>query len=164
MCATTVPKIPRGVSVPQTVPLRNVAMDVKWLPRWEEDVRIMSVNIVDEANNLQHIYPFFESEISEVFNDSTVSGHEPKEGLTGSKSTRVEPTWVKRGNERSRQMVPNSWMSLEKRVSKSVELKCVAVISRTSWREFWLRFGQTLGQSGSNAFTRCERIVLGHSA
>ena len=33
--ATTAPKIPRGVSVPQTVaPLRYVAMDVKWLPGW----------------------------------------------------------------------------------------------------------------------------------
>ena len=65
--AMTVPKIPRGVSVPQTVaPLRYVAMDVKWLPGWEEDVRIKSVNIVDEASNLQHIYPFFERETSEV--------------------------------------------------------------------------------------------------
>ena len=58
----TAPKIPRGVSVPQTVaPLRYVAMDVKWLPGWEEDVRIKSVNIVDEASNLQHIFPFFEN-------------------------------------------------------------------------------------------------------
>ena len=63
----TAPKIPRGVSVPQTVaPLRYVAMDVKWLPGWEEGVRIKSVNIVDEASNLQHIYPFFETERSEV--------------------------------------------------------------------------------------------------
>ena len=65
--AMTAPKIPRGVSVPQTVaPLRYVAMDVKWLPGWEEGVRIKSVNIVDEASNLQHIYPFFETETSEV--------------------------------------------------------------------------------------------------
>ena len=64
--AMTAPKIPRGVSVPQTVtPLRYVAMDVKWLPRWKEDVRIKSVNIVDEASNVQHIYPFFETETSE---------------------------------------------------------------------------------------------------
>ena len=41
-------------------------MDVKWLPGWEEDVRIKSVNIVDEASNLQHIFPFFETETSEV--------------------------------------------------------------------------------------------------
>ena len=41
-------------------------MDVKWLPGWEEDTRIKSVNIVDEASNLQHIYPFFETETSEV--------------------------------------------------------------------------------------------------
>ena len=41
-------------------------MDVKWLPGWEEDVRIKSVNIVDEASNLQHIYPFLETETSEV--------------------------------------------------------------------------------------------------
>ena len=39
--------------MPQTVaPLRCVAMDVKWLPGWGEDVRIKSVNIVDEASNL----------------------------------------------------------------------------------------------------------------
>ena len=64
--AMTAPKSPRGVSVPQTVaPLRYVAMDVKWLPGWEEDVRIKSVNIDDEASNLQHIYPFFETETSE---------------------------------------------------------------------------------------------------
>ena len=66
--AMTAPKIPRGVSVPQTVaPLRYVAMDVKWLPGWEEDVRIKSVNIVDEASNLQHIFPFFETQTSESF-------------------------------------------------------------------------------------------------
>ena len=65
--ATTAPKIPRGVSVPQTVaPLRHVAMDVKWQPGWEEDVRIKSINIIDEASNLQHICPFFETETSEV--------------------------------------------------------------------------------------------------
>ena len=65
--AMTAPKIPRGVSVPQTVaPLRYVAMDVKWLPGWEEDVRIKSVNTVDEASNLQHIYPFFGTETSDV--------------------------------------------------------------------------------------------------
>ena len=65
--AMTAPKIPRGVSVLQTVaPLRYVAMDVKWLLGWEEDVRIKSVNIVDEASNLQHTYPFFETETSEV--------------------------------------------------------------------------------------------------
>ena len=33
---------------------------------WEEDVRITSVNIAEEASNLQHIYPFFETETSEV--------------------------------------------------------------------------------------------------
>ena len=65
--ALTAPKIPRRVSVPQTVaPLRYIAMDVKWLPSWEEDARIKGVNIVDEASNLQHIYPFFETETSEV--------------------------------------------------------------------------------------------------
>ena len=58
--AMTAPKIPRSVSVPY------VATDVKWVPGWEEDVRIKSVNIVDEASNLQHIIPFFETETSEV--------------------------------------------------------------------------------------------------
>ena len=53
--------------MPQTVaPLRYVALDVKWPAGWEEDVRVKSVNIVDEASNLQHIYPFFETETSEI--------------------------------------------------------------------------------------------------
>ena len=43
--AMTAPKIPRCVS---------------------EDVRIKSVNIVDETSNFQHVYPFFETETSEV--------------------------------------------------------------------------------------------------
>ena len=41
-------------------------MDVKWLPGWEDDTRIKSVIIVDEASNLQHISPFYETETSEV--------------------------------------------------------------------------------------------------
>ena len=113
----TVPKIPKGVSVPQTVaPLRYVATDVKWLPGWEEDVCIKSVNIVDEASNLQHIYPFFETETSE----SIVSGHEPTEGSAGSKSMRVELIWEKRCNERLKLMVPNSWMFVGRHVNKLV--------------------------------------------
>ena len=38
-------------------------MDVKWLPSWEQDVRVKAVNI-DEASNLQHL--FFEAGTSEV--------------------------------------------------------------------------------------------------
>ena len=41
-------------------------MDVNWLPGWEGYVRIKSVNIVDEASNLQHIFHLFETETSEV--------------------------------------------------------------------------------------------------
>ena len=41
-------------------------MDVKWLPCWEQYVRVNAVNIIDEASNLQHMYPFFETETSEV--------------------------------------------------------------------------------------------------
>ena len=36
------------------------------LPGWEEDVRIKSVNNIDEASNLQHNYPFFKMGTSEV--------------------------------------------------------------------------------------------------
>ena len=64
---SSAPKIPRGVAVPQTAsPLRQLTMDVRWLPAWEEDVRIKSVNSVHEASNLQDIYPFFETETSGV--------------------------------------------------------------------------------------------------
>ena len=109
--AMTAKKIARGVWVPQTVaPLRYVAMDVKWLPGWEEDTRIKSVNIVDEASNLQHTYHSSRKKHRKLFYDSIVSGHEPTEGPVGSKSMRVEPTWEKRCNERSRLMVPNFGM------------------------------------------------------
>ena len=65
--AITAPKIPRAVAVRQTVaPLRHLAMNVKWLPGWEEDVRIKSVNIVVGASNSQHIYSCFETDTSEV--------------------------------------------------------------------------------------------------
>ena len=153
--AMTAPKIPRGVSVPQTVaPLRYAAMDVKWLPGWEEDVRIKSVNIVDEASNLQHIYPFFETETSEVllrqYRQWTRAYQRPRWLKVDASRTNLE----KRCNERSRQMAPNSWMFLERHMSKSVGSRCTAVISRTCWREFWLRFGQALGPSGLNASTR----------
>ena len=37
---------------------------------------------------------------------------------------------------------------------EALEQVGTAVISRTCWHEFWLRFGQTTGPSGSNAFTR----------
>ena len=64
--AMTQTKNPRGVPVPLTVaPLRHVAMDVEWLPSWEEDLGVKAVNIIDKASKLQHKYPFFETETSE---------------------------------------------------------------------------------------------------
>ena len=63
----TAATIRRGLTVPQTVvPLRYLAMDARRSLGWEEDVRIKSVNIVDEASNLQHIYPFFKTETPKV--------------------------------------------------------------------------------------------------
>ena len=88
------------------------------------------------------------------FYDSIVSGHKPTESPVGSKSTRVEPTWEKRCNERSRLTVPNFWMFLEKHMNRWVWSRWMAVISRTCWHEIWLRFGQALGPSGWRAFTR----------
>ena len=156
--AMTAPKIPRGVSVPQTVAtLRYVAMDVKWLPGWEEDVRIKSVNIVDEASNMQHIYPFLRDR--DIGGSSTtVSSVDRilrKAPLAQSRceSNQLGET-LQRALEARGRGHPNSWTFLERHMSKSVGLRCTAVISRTCWREFWLRFGQALGTSGSNASTR----------
>ena len=51
----------------QTVtPLRYLAIYVTWLPRWEENVSVKAVNIIDQANNLEHVHPIFESDTSEV--------------------------------------------------------------------------------------------------
>ena len=146
--AMTAPKIPSGVSVPQTVaPLRCVAMDVKWLPGWEEDVRIKSVNIVDEASNLQHIYPFFETETSE----SIVSVHEPTKGSAGSQSMRVELIWetLQRALEADGTQVLDVPGEAHEQVGR-----LEVVILKTCWHEFWLRFGQALGPPGRSAFTR----------
>ena len=141
--------------MPQTVaPLRYVAMDVKWLPGWEEDVRINSVNIVDEASNLQHISFLRDRDIGG--SSTTVSSVDTSLRKAPLAQSRCESDqfWGNFCNERSRQMAPNSWTFLERHTSKSVGLRCTAVISRTCWRELWLRFGQALGPSGSNASTR----------
>ena len=41
------------------------ARQSQWLPRWEENVSVKAINIIDEANNLEHMYPIFESDTSE---------------------------------------------------------------------------------------------------
>ena len=65
--AVMAPKISQGVVGSSNSRYSgHVAMDVNWLSGCEEDVRIKSVNMVDVASNLQHIYTFFETETSEV--------------------------------------------------------------------------------------------------
>ena len=143
--AMTTPKIPRGVSVPQTVaPLRYVAMDVKWLPGWEEDVRIKSVN-------LQTFFHSSRQKHRKFCCDCIVNGEEPMEGPVGSKLMRVGLFWEKPSNELT---VPNFGMFLERHMNRLVGSKCMVVILKTCWHEFWLRFGQALGLSGWSAFTR----------
>ena len=52
--------------VPTVPPPRNLAMAVKWLLGWEDDVRIKAVSVVDEASNFQHMFTFCETATSEV--------------------------------------------------------------------------------------------------
>ena len=100
-------------------------MDVKWLPGWEGDVRIKSVNIVDEASNLQHVFSFLSlrQKRRKFCCESIVNGHGPTEGPVGGKLMQVELVWEKRCNERLRLTVPNSWMFLE-----GVGSRCMVVI------------------------------------
>ena len=76
--AMTGSKIPRGVSVPQTVaPLRCVAMDVKWLPGWEEDVRIKSVSMLTKRVICNTSILSLRQKRRKFCCDSVVNGHEP---------------------------------------------------------------------------------------
>ena len=151
----TAPKIPRGVSVPQTVaPLRYVAMDVKWLPGWEEDVRIKSVDIVDEASNLQHIYPFFETETSEVllrqYRQWTRAYGRPR-------WLKVDASRTNLGETLQRALEADGTQLLDVPGEAHEQVGRVEVHGRyfeICWHEFWLRFDQALGLSGWSAFTR----------
>ena len=82
--AMTAPKIPRGVSVPQTVPHSVcVAMDVKWLPGWEEDVRIKSVKHCRRSEQLPTHLSILRDRHRKFLYDSIVNGHELTEGTVG---------------------------------------------------------------------------------
>ena len=159
--AMTAPKLPRRVSVPQTVaPLRYVSMDVKWLPGWEEDVRIKSVNIVDEASNLQHIYAFFETETSEVL----LRQYRPWTRAYG------RPRWLKvdasrtnLGETLQRALEADGTQLLDIPGEAHEQVGRVEVhgrISSTCYFGSWLRFIHTLVLIGLNAFTRPWKPII----
>ena len=43
----------------------SLCQQSQWLPRWEENVSVKAINFIDEANNLEHMYPIFESDTYE---------------------------------------------------------------------------------------------------
>ena len=151
----TAPKIPRGVSVPQTVALlRYVAMGVKWLPGWEEDVRIKSVNIVDEASNLQHIYPLFETETLEVllrqYRQWTRAYGRPR-------WLKVDESRTNLGEMLQRALEADGTQLLDVPGEAHEQVGRVEVHGRyfeDMLTRVLRRFGQALGLSGWSAFTR----------
>ena len=65
--ARRAPKAVKQSSVPRDLaPLRYVGLDVKWLPPWKRDHPIKALNIVCRASGLQHMYPFRETENSDL--------------------------------------------------------------------------------------------------
>ena len=65
--ARQMPKAVRDSAPPRDLaPLRYIGLDVKWLPTWKKDYKIKAVNIVCRASGLQQIFPFRETETSEV--------------------------------------------------------------------------------------------------
>ena len=65
--ARRAPKAVKDSSVPKDLaPLRYVGLDVKWLPTWKKDHPIKALNIVCRASGLQQMFPFRETETTEV--------------------------------------------------------------------------------------------------
>ena len=61
------PKAVRESAVPRDLaPLRYIGFDVKWLPTWKRDMSIKAVNIVCRATGFQQMYPFRETENSDL--------------------------------------------------------------------------------------------------
>ena len=61
------PKAVRESAVPRDLaPLRYIGLDVKWLPTWKRDMSIKAVNIVCRATGFQQMYPFRETENSDL--------------------------------------------------------------------------------------------------
>ena len=65
--ARRAPKAVKDSAVPRgLVPLRHIGLDVKWLTSWKKDRPIKALNIVRHASGLQHMYPFRETENSDL--------------------------------------------------------------------------------------------------
>ena len=58
-------------------------MDVKWCPSWEQDVGVKAVNIMNEASNLQHMYPFSKLRRQKCYFDFTGTGQGRVDDLAG---------------------------------------------------------------------------------
>ena len=65
--ARKAPKAVKDSSVPRDLtPLRYIGIDVKWLPTWKKDYNIKALNIVCRSSGFQQMYPFRETENSEL--------------------------------------------------------------------------------------------------
>ena len=65
--ARKAPKAVKDSSVPRDLaPLRYIGLDVKWLPTWKKDYNIKALNVVCRASGFQQMYPFRETENSEL--------------------------------------------------------------------------------------------------
>ena len=61
------PKAVKDSTVPKDLsPLRYIGLGVKWLPTWKKDMQFKALNIVCRASGLQQVYPFKETETSEL--------------------------------------------------------------------------------------------------
>ena len=61
------PKAVKESTVPKDLaPLRYIGVDVKWLPTWKKDMQIKALNIVCRASGFQQMYPFRETETSDL--------------------------------------------------------------------------------------------------
>eukprot|EP00438_Fugacium_kawagutii_P020699 Skav229155 [mRNA] locus=scaffold2275:264912:272030:- [translate_table: standard] len=65
--ARQMPKAVRHSAPPRDLaPLRYIGLDVKWLPSWKKDFKLKAVNIVCRGSGLQQVFPFRETETTEV--------------------------------------------------------------------------------------------------
>ena len=65
--AKRAPRAVKQSSVPRDLaPLRYVGIDVKQFPGWKKDHPVKALNVVCRSSGLQHVYPFRETENSDV--------------------------------------------------------------------------------------------------
>ena len=121
-------------------------------------MRIKSVNIVDEASNLQQIYPFFETETSEVllrqYRQWTRAYGRPLWLKVDAGRTNLGETLQRALEADGTQLLDVPGEAHEQVSRVEVHGRFFFFFLKICWHEFWLRFDQALGLSGWSAFTR----------